>query len=186
MTTELYNADNAPDGAGELLQGIQDKMGGMLPNLYRQMAGAPVVLDAYLILSDLIAKTSFSPAEQQMILLTASARNGCKYCVAAHSSGARMAKLDKAAIEAIRSGGAIEDARLQALRSFVEEALETRGKISAAGKEAFLGAGFTETQAMEALIGVSMKALSNSFARMFETPLDDFLARMEWDGNDRV
>ncbi len=186
MPIELYNADNAPEGAGELLQGVQDKMGGMLPNLYRQMAAAPIVLEAYLSLSDLIARTSFSPAEQQMILLTASAHNGCKYCVAAHSSGARMAKLDKAAIESIRTGDVIEDARLQALRTFVEEVLETRGAISVETKTDFLAAGFTPAQAMEALLGVSMKALSNNFARMFETPLDDFLARMEWAGNDRV
>lgn len=186
MTAELHTPESATEGAAELLQGVQDKMGGLLPNLYRQMAGAPAVLEAYLTLSDLIAKTSFSPAEQQLILLTASVRNGCKYCVAAHSSGARMAKLDKDAIEAIRNGSAIEDTRLQALRAYVEEVLETRGKISTTGNESFLAAGFTETQAMEALIGVSMKALSNSFSRMFETPLDDFLGRMEWDGNDRV
>lgn len=186
MTAELFTAESAPEGSSELLSGVQKKMGGLLPNLYRQMAGAPTVLDAYLTLSDLIAKTSFSPAEQQLVLMTASAWNGCKYCVAAHSSGGRMAKLDKGAIEAVRSGTKIEDRKLQALREYVEEVLETRGKISEAGMKAFLDAGYTQIQAMEAIIGVSMKTLSNSFARMFETPLDEFLARMEWEGNDRV
>ena len=55
----------------------------------------------------------------------ASARNGCVYCVAAHSSGARMAKLDKDAIAEIRDGTPIADAKLQALRAFTEAVLET-------------------------------------------------------------
>ena len=150
------------------------------------MAHAPAVLEAYLTLSDILGKTSFSPAEQQLILLTASARNGCKYCVAAHSSGARMAKLDTDAINAVRDGDAAEDPKLQALRVFTEEVLETRGKISAEARDAFFSAGYTEVQAMELLVGISMKALSNSFSRMFDTPLDGVLSSMEWDGNDRV
>ena len=97
-----------------------------------------------------------------------------------------MAKLDKDAIEAVRSGAAAQDDRLQALRAFTEEVLETRGKVSDSAMADFLNAGFTETQAMELLIGVGMKALSNSFSRMFGTPLDSVLERMRWDGNDRV
>lgn len=186
MTTPLYDAATAPEGSQPLLGGVQKKMGGLLPNLYRQMAAAPAVLEAYLTLTDILAKTSFSPAEQQLILMTASARNGCVYCVAAHSSGARMAKLDKEAIEAIRNGAPIPDARLQALRGFVEAVLETRGKVGAATLAEFVSAGYTQEQAMEILIGVAMKALSNSFSRMFDTSLDGFLERMAWDGNERV
>ena len=186
MRAELFTPETAPEESRELLRGVQKKMGGFLPNLYRQMAGAPAVLETYLTLTDLLAKTSFTPAEQQLILLTASARNGCVYCVAAHSSGARMAKLDKNAIDAVRNGAAAEDERLQALRAFTEEVLETRGKVSESALADFLGAGFTKTQAMEVLIGVGMKALSNSFSRMFEPPLDGVLEKMKWDGNDRV
>lgn len=186
MSTELYLPENAPEDARELLDGVQKKMGGFLPNLYRQMAAAPAVLETYLTLSGLIAKTSFSPAEQQLILLAASTRNGCTYCVAAHSSGARMAKLDKDAIEAVRNGQPIADARLQTLRAFTEDVLETRGKVDGAAMANFLSAGYSQAQAMELLIGISMKALSNSFSRMFDTPLDDALKKMEWAGNDRV
>lgn len=186
MSTELFTPENAPGNAGELLDGVQKKMGGFLPNLYRQMAASPAVLESYLTLSNLLTKTSLSPAEQQLILLTASARNGCTYCVAAHSSGARMAKLDKDAIEAVRTGADASDAKLQALRSFTETVLETRGKVGEAALAEFLNAGYTQEQAMEVLIGVSMKALSNSFSRMFDTPLDSVLEGMAWDGNDRV
>ena len=114
MDVNPLEIDEAPDAAKPWLESAAKSMGGFLPNLYKEMANAPVVLEAYLTLSKLLSKTSFSFAEQQLILLTASARNGCKYCVAAHSSGARMAKLDGDAINAVRDGRAAEDAKLQA------------------------------------------------------------------------
>lgn len=186
MQYELFTPQTASDNAGVLLDGVQKKMGGLLPNLYRQMAVAPIVLEAYLTLTDLLAKSSFTPAEQQLILLTASARNGCRYCVAAHSSGGRMAKLDKEAIEAVRAGKPAADAKLEALRRFTEHMIETRGKADSAEIDGFVAAGFTHKQVAELLVGLAMKTLSNSFSRLAETPLDDFLSRMAWDGNDRV
>ena len=132
MKLELINPEDAPEGAREQLLATKKKFGGFLPNLYTHMANAPVVLEAYLALSDLITKTSFSPAEQQLIMLTISVRNGCMYCVPAHSSGARMAKLDRDAITAIRDETPIEDGKLQALRVFTEEVLETHGKVGEA------------------------------------------------------
>jgi len=186
MNVSLFTPDDAPEASREQLADVKKKMGGFLPNLYRQMAQSPAVLEAYLTLSRLLGETSFTPAEQQLILMTASARNGCVYCVAAHSSGARMAKLDQDAIAAIRDGTPITDAKLQALRVFTETVLDTRGKVGEAQMAAFTGAGYAETQAIEVLVGISMKALSNSFARMVETPLDDMLAKLAWQGNDRV
>lgn len=186
MQYELFDPDNAPGDAGSLLGTAKQKMGGLLPNLYRQMAGAPVLLEAYLTLSNLLAKTSFTPSEQQLILLTASARNGCRYCVAAHTSGARMAKVDKGVIDAVRSGADAEDAKFEVLRRFTEHMLECRGKVSDAEISRFLDAGYTRQQAAELIVGLAMKTLSNYFSRLALTPLDDFLSRVEWAGNDRV
>ena len=138
-----------------------------------------MVLETYLTMSKLLSNTSFTFAEQQLILLTASAHNGCKYCVAAHSSGARMAKLDRDAIDAVREGRPAEDTKLEALRCFVEEVMETRGKVSEQTINQFLDTGYNETQVMELMIGLAMKTLSNTFARMFGTPLEALNAKME-------
>lgn len=186
MDVPILDIENAPENSKPWLEATAKSMGGFLPNLYRQMANAPMVLETYLTMSKLLSNTSFTFAEQQLILLTASARNGCKYCVAAHSSGARMAKLDRDAIDAVRDGRPAEDTKLEALRHFVEEVMETRGKVSDQAINSFLDAGYTETQAMELMIGLAMKTLSNTFARMFGTPLESLNAKMEWAGNDRV
>ena len=121
MDVPILNIENAPERSKPWLEATANSMGGFLPNLYRQMANAPMVLETYLTMSKLLSSTSFTFAEQQLILLTASARNGCKYCVAAHSSGARMAKLDRNAVDAVRDGLPAEDTKLEALRQFVEK-----------------------------------------------------------------
>ncbi|WP_127115804.1 carboxymuconolactone decarboxylase family protein [Shimia sediminis] len=182
MKVDLHTPETAPEAARDMLTSSQEKMGGFLPNLYRQMAETPVVLETYFTLQSLFGKTRFTPAEQQLILLTTSVENECRYCVPAHSSGARMAKLDKQAIEAIRTGAEADDSKLQALRAFTEEALKTRGQVSQAALDRFVAAGYEESQAMELLIGLSMKTLSNYFARLVDTPLEDIMARMAWDG----
>ena len=129
MDVPILDIKNAPENSKSWLEATAKSMGGFLPNLYRQMANAPMVLETYLTMSVFLSSTSFTFAEQQLILLTASARNAV-HCVAAHSSGARMAKLDRDAIDAVRDGRPAEDTKLEALRHFVEEVMETRGKVS--------------------------------------------------------
>ena len=41
---KLYSPEDAPEVARETLTDIQDRMGGLLPNLYRQMAATPPVI----------------------------------------------------------------------------------------------------------------------------------------------
>lgn len=176
----IHTPDNAPGKSGELLRGASEKMG-FLPNLYAMLAESDTALEAYFSLSSLVAKTGFSPAEQQLILLIASVENECTYCVAAHSSGARMAKLDKGVIEAVRTGQPIEDDRLEALRKFTEAVVVKRGHARA-DLDVFLSAGFSKQNALEVVLCVSMKTLSNYANHLMEVPLDDVLKRMEWSG----
>lgn len=87
----IHDEQTAPPVARELLNGAATKFG-FLPNLLRVMANSPQLLQAYLTLSKLFSKTSRSPVEQQVVLLTISKTNGCDYCVAAHRMLAKMAK----------------------------------------------------------------------------------------------
>ncbi|MEX3007819.1 carboxymuconolactone decarboxylase family protein [Hoeflea sp. TYP-13] len=180
----LYTPENAPGKSGELLDGALKKMG-FLPNLYAKLAESDTALEAYFSLSSLVSKTSFSPAEQQLILLAASVENECNYCVAAHSSGARMAKLDKDVIEAVRTGNPIADERLEALRKFTEALVITRGHAKGE-MEAFIAAGFDRKNVMEVVLCVSMKTLSNYSNHLIDTPLDAALQRMEWTGKSEL
>ncbi len=177
---EFHTLESAPDAARPLLQGVKNKMK-FIPNLYLGLANAPAALEAYLTMSDIIARTSFSFQEQQVIMLAASVENDCGYCVAAHSSGARMLKVDKTVIEAVRNDEPIDDDKLQALRSFVQAVVVERGKVDSE-LEYFLAAGYNQSQALEVIFAVAMKTLSNYANHLLDTPVDDVLAAMAWGG----
>ncbi len=106
----LHTPDSAPEAARALLQDTREKMG-FVPNLYAHLANAPAVLEAYLGLGAQFDKTSFSPVERQIVLLTVSVENGCEFCVAAHSMIARkMARVPDAVVDALRNPTALPDA----------------------------------------------------------------------------
>lgn len=176
---QVYDENTAPEPAAEMLQDIRAKYG-FVPNLLGIMAGAPALLRAYLSLSELISDTSFSPTEQQVILLEASRQNECHYCVAAHSIIAAGDGVSAEVVEAIRNGREMSDPKLEALRRFTAQLVQTRGWPSAAVKQQFLEAGYSEAQALEVVLGVGMKTLSNYTNHLAGTELDEQFAAAAW------
>lgn len=173
MTTfNVHTIDTAPGAAKPLLEGANKQLG-FVPNLLGVMAEAPAALEAYLSLSGLFDKTSFSATERQLILLSVSQTNGCDYCLAAHSAIAGMQKVPPEVIAAARSGGDIPDAKLDALSKLAKSVAEARGWPEQALVEAFFAAGYTSANYLELIVGVTMKTLSNYVNHQAGTPIDE-------------
>jgi uncharacterized peroxidase-related enzyme len=175
-----HTIETAPEASKPTLEAAQKKFG-FVPNLFAKLAESPVAAEAYLTMAGLNAKSSFTPAEQQVVLLTSNFENECHYCMAAHTGAAKMAKLPEDAIEALRSGAPIPDARLEALRSFARKVVAQRGWVEAADVDAFLAAGFTKAQVLEVVVGVAFKVISNYTNHIVDTPLDDKFAPFKWE-----
>jgi uncharacterized peroxidase-related enzyme len=175
----LHTPETAPSPAGERLAALR-KAWGFIPNLHATLAEAPTVLEGYDALFALAAKGTRSAAEQQVVFLTASRLNGCEYCVSGHTALAGRAGLDAAAIEALREGGALADARLETLRRFAASVVEQRGHVGEAGLEAVFAAGFTRAQVLEVVLIVATKVISNYVNHLTGTPLDAFMAPTAW------
>lgn len=154
---------------------------GFLPNLIRELAGAPAAVKAYVTLNGLLDETSLTSVERQIVLATTSVENGCEYCVAAHTAGLKMAGLAGHQIEAIREQRPLADRRLEALRTFTANVVNKRGWIDNADLDAFLQAGYTKEQVLEVLVGVAMKTLSNYANHIAQTPLDKELQAFAWE-----
>ena len=174
------NDQNAPEAAREVL-GQAKKNYGLIPNLLGNMANAPALLKAYLSVGALFDQTSLSPTERQVVLLTVSAENGCGYCVAAHTTIAGMQKVPQDVVKAIRENEQISDPKLEALRTYTREVVEQRGWPSAAAIQRFEAAGYTSAQALEVVLGVGMKTLSNYTNHIARTPLDPQFAAAAWE-----
>ncbi len=152
----------------------------MIPNLERVMASAPPLLSGCSVLRSLFDETTLSPVERQVVYMTANYENECDYCVPWHSLLAKNAGMDAAAIKALRSGARVPDNRLEALRTFARTLIASRGKVSEAELSAFLDAGYTEAQALEVVLGLAVKVMSNYTNSIAGTPLDGVVERLRW------
>ncbi|MCI0434091.1 MAG: carboxymuconolactone decarboxylase family protein [Gemmatimonadetes bacterium] len=115
------------------------------------------------------------------MLLAVSVANGCEFCVAAHSFIARnMMKVPSPVVNALRAGSDLPDARLQVLAQFTRRVVADRGWVADALLREFLAAGFTRAQALDVVVGVSHKTLSNYANHMMKTPVNPQFAAETW------
>jgi uncharacterized peroxidase-related enzyme len=181
MKTEYQNpltlptADAIPKESQVILEGVQKKFG-FIPNLMTAFSPSPAVLQAYLTLADLASKTSFTPGEQHAGALIISQELGCHYCLAAHGTIGQSVALDKDTVVAQQTRAALNDERLEALRTLLLSIIGSKGHPEPAAIARFRAAGYTDTQIGEAVLLVIWKTLSNYTNHLFDTPIDDAFA----------
>jgi len=167
----LHSLDTAPEGARTDLQQVKEKFG-RVPNFFAVAAESPAAVKAYLSLANTFQTTALTPAEQQIVILTASVENKCEYCVAAHSRGAKAAGVPDDVIKAVANRSPLSDPKLEALRKIVSQIVEKRGWLSDAEVQAFFSHGYSKAQLLDVMVGVSMKTLSNYINHLTDPPLE--------------
>jgi len=176
MLFNIYSLADVPAESRDLLEKV-NKQYGFIPNLFGVFAESPAAVQAYLALGDALRKAGLTAAEQQVALLATSIANGCEYCVAAHSAAARM---PENVLTALRSGDALPDIRLEAIRAFTTELVNKRGYVADSALQAFSAAGYTRQNVLDVVTIVAMKTLSNYTNHIAETPLDQVFAPLAW------
>jgi AhpD family alkylhydroperoxidase len=170
----VHSAETAPAASRSQLEATRAGWG-FIPTLHGTLAESPVTLEGYRRLFALVAQSSFSPAEQQVLYLAVSAFHRCTYCVAGHTYLARAAQLPELAIAALRQGTPIPDPRLEALRAFAEAVVRERGFAGDAAVDAFVSAGFTRAQVLEVVLVIATKTISNYVNHLTHTPPEAFM-----------
>ena len=173
--------ENAPEGSKAVMEMATQKYS-FLPNLLGNMAHAPALLKGYATLAGIFGETSFSPTEQQIVMMSNNYLNGCKYCMAAHTTISQGAGVADDVIDALRDNTKISDPKLEALRKFSQIINISRGNPNAADTKAFLDAGYTEAHILEVILGTALKVMSNYTNHVAETPVDDNFAANAWTG----
>ncbi|MDI2590352.1 carboxymuconolactone decarboxylase family protein [Pseudomonas sp. N3-W] len=176
----LHTLQSAPEAARPFLENAQ-KNSGFIPNLLAVLANAPAALETYVTVSALNGKAELSLAEREVVQLIAATTHGCDFCVAGHTAVAlNKAKLPDEVVSALREQGTLPEEKLETLAAFTREVIATRGKVSEQTFNAFKAAGYSEGNALEVILGVSLATLCN-FANVFaQTPLNPELARYRW------
>lgn len=176
----IHTAESAPAASQPALRQAINSLG-FLPSLYGGLAESPTALQVYLQGAEAFSKSTLSPVEQQVVFLAVSVANACEFCVAAHSVIARhFVKVPSPVVDSLRRAGPLPDARLQALAQFTRRVVADRGWVPDTAVDQFLAAGFTRAQALEVIVGVSVKTLSNYANHLMKTPVDPQFAAEAW------
>lgn len=162
----ILNTSTAPDASRPFVERALAN-NGFLPNLIGVLAHAPAALETYTTVGAINGSSSLSLAEREVVQLTAAQRHGCDFCLAGH--GALMLKkagAERSTVQALQTGSATGDARLDAVAGFTRAVIAGRGAVTEADYRAFVEQGFGPQQALEVILGVSLATLCN-FANNF-------------------
>jgi AhpD family alkylhydroperoxidase len=131
--------ETAKAEAKTILENSVQQMG-MVPNLYANLANMPGLIATYTSGYNFFrTQSGLSPAEQEVVFLTASRENACTYCTAAHSfAGDVMSNVPAEVTNAIRDGKEIPDAKLKTLSDFTLVMMRKHGKASPEDVAAFM------------------------------------------------
>ena len=176
----LLTLTDAPEPSRMLLESAQEQMG-FVPLMYGGMANVPGLLSTYLHGYEAFRRgTSFTAAEQEVVMLAVSVFHECTYCVAAHSTVADLHRVPTEVTDVLREGKPLDDSRLRALRELTTALLATRGRPEPQALEAFLATGYSEQQVLEIVLAIAVKTISNYTNHLLGTPLDAVFAARAW------
>lgn len=168
----IHTIETAPQAARERVEAAQ-KANGFLPNLIGVLANAPAALETYQVVGAINGRSSLSPAEREVVQITAATLNDCGFCVAGHTKlSLNKLKMHKSVVEALRKVEAIDDVRLDALARFSVAVIEKKGQVSDDELVAFRSAGYNDQQALEVVLGVSLATLCNYANSLAQTPIN--------------
>lgn len=171
----IQTVDTVHADAKERLE-VARKNNGFLPNLIGVLANAPTALETYQVVGAINARTGLSGAEREVIQITAATLNGCGFCVAGHTAIARKKlAMPEEAIQALRNTQALSDPKLNALALFTVAVMENKGEVSDTELSDFLAAGYTQANALEVVLGVSLATLCNYANNLAKTPINEEL-----------
>ncbi|NKJ03820.1 peroxidase-related enzyme [Rhizobium sp. SG741] len=161
----------APEAARPTLEAIKKQMGGV-PNVFRMMSNSPAVLEAYAGLNGALGKGKLDKKIRERIALAIAQRNGCGYCLAAHTyTGTHVTKLSMDEIAAARRGRS-SDARADAAVKFAVKVAEERGSVSEDELHAMRAAGFDDEELLEIVAHVAANTFTNYMNEVFKTEVD--------------
>lgn len=157
----LLTPETAPQDSQSRVQQVINN-NGFLPNLVAVLAHAPTALETYLTVGEINGRSSLNLTEREVIQITAASIHGCEFCVAGHTALAtKKAGLDKSLVIQLQNRGKTGDERLDALAAFVRAVIVSRGAVADGELTDFIRAGFTQAQALEVVLGISLATLCN-------------------------
>jgi len=140
-------------------------------NIFKGMANNAGVAKAFMQFSQGVKAGALTDAEHEIIALATAQKNGCDYCLAAHTKMAEAAGLNNNLAIQIRQGAADND-RHQTLLDFTNAILDNNGWVSDEQLENFRNAGYGDDAVVEVVGEIAVMTFTNLFNHVNHTEID--------------
>lgn len=146
---------------------------GFVPDLGYALGAEPAVLGAYLAWLQALGSTSLEPLAQQVAMAAASHANAADYGVAVHATLAGKLGASAEVVQALRTGSALEDTKLEAVRRFANAIVTQRTQVSDSDVNALVKAGLDSGAIVAIAMAVAGKTLANTVAHLSQVEIDE-------------
>lgn len=151
--------EEANENTQNIFTTVKSKVG-MLPNLYAAMGNSDKLLGGFLAFTETLKSGDFSNKEYEAIALATSQANGCAYCLSAHTAIGKMIGLTENETLELRDN-TIEDSKLNALVTLVNQIVNKDGHPSEDVIQSFLKEGYTRTAYAELIGIIALTTITN-------------------------
>lgn len=151
---------------------------GVTPQMFRATANSPAALKAMWGFFGALGSGALSPKLGEQIAVALADRNGCHYCLAAHTALGRKAGASADEMAAAQMGEASDPRSAAALR-FALQLVDARGQVSAGQVRALRDAGFDDAQVVEVIAHVALNLFTNYLNLALDVPVDFPAVRLQ-------
>lgn len=166
------NLDTAlvPAASQPILGQIHGAFGGV-PNMFKAVSNSPAALQSMWAGFGALGGGTLGAKLGEQIAVAIANRNGCDYCLAAHTGLGRKAGATAEEMSAAQAGQAADPRTAAALR-FALKVVSERGAVTEADVAAVRSAGFGDEQIVEILAHVALNLFTNYVNVALDTPVD--------------
>lgn len=152
--------DQADASVRPIYDGVEQKLGSML-NIFKTMAHAPELFQAFMGLNGALAKTKLDGKLRELAYLAASQANGCDYCLHYHRKLGQKAGLSERQvmeIDRLDSSEAYDDLARDVVRFAQQVSRDTRADDAVMGR---LKEALSERELVELAMTVALANFTN-------------------------
>ncbi|MBT5469033.1 MAG: peroxidase-related enzyme [Nitrospina sp.] len=158
---QAIESENASNEVKDLYQQVENELG-MLPNLIKTLANAPIAAKAFIQFKNLVAQGVLPVALREKISLRISEANGCSYCVSAHCALSKGAGLADEEVRDSRQGQS-PDRKTDLAIKFAERVMDARGSVTTDEIDGLRDVGYSDQEITEIITVVIFTQFSNYF-----------------------
>ena len=154
----------------ELMDAVKSQFGAVI-NMFGTVAHSPAALKSMLGAFGALGEGRIGAALGEQIAVAIADRNGCEYCLSAHTMLGRKAGVSADAMAAAREGRAT-DPRTQAAIDFALALVDKRAHVEAGDIDALRAAGFDDEEIVEIVAHVALNLFTNYVNVAFDVDVD--------------